>query len=143
MYITMTSSVKLEWMKFSKWKDVIDTDDYGFPCVYIVADSDGTPLYIGATTQKKRKVKGNLLAGGLRARYFHDWTVLDACMEGTRRSVYIAKVRKDQAFKIEHQLIFENKPKYNKNQKEKPPKIMFKITHKGRSRDLNIVNRDL
>lgn len=53
-------------------------------------------------------------------------------MEGTDRSVYVAKVRKDQAFKVEHQLIYENKPKYNTNQKENPPGIMFKLIHKGK-----------
>lgn len=133
MLLFMASSIELEWLKFSKWKDVIDSDDYGYPCVYVVGDSDKTPLYIGATTQKLRKVKGTLVAGGLRARYFHDWTVLDACMEGTGRSVYIAKVQKFQAFKVEHQLIFENKPKYNTNQKENPPKVMYNLIHKGKS----------
>ncbi|MGP6240160.1 hypothetical protein ACNF40_07095 [Cuniculiplasma sp. SKW4] len=53
-------------------------------------------------------------------------------MEGTHRSVYIAKVRKNQAFKIEHQLIFENKPKYNIKQKENPPRVVFEIIHQGR-----------
>lgn len=128
----MSLHIELEWIKFSKWKDVIDTDDYGFPCVYVVGDTDRTPLYIGATTQKLRKINGTLMAGGLRARYFHDWTVLDACMEGTHRSVYIAEVRKDQAFKVEHQLIFENKPKYNKNQKNNPPRVVFELIHKGK-----------
>ena len=128
----MNSDIELEWIKFSKWKDVIDSDDYGYPCIYIIGDADRTPLYIGATTQKIRKVRGTLFAGGLRARYFHDWTVLDACMEGTSRSVYIAKVRKDKAFKVERQLIFENKPKYNTNLKENPPKIIYRIAHKGK-----------
>lgn len=58
--------------------------------------------------------------------------VLDACMEGTSRSVYIAKVRKDKAFKVERQLIFENKPKYNTNLKENPPKVIYKIAHRGK-----------
>ena len=35
---------------------VIDSDDYGYPCVNEVGDTDKTPFYIGVTTQKKRKI---------------------------------------------------------------------------------------
>lgn len=82
----MNSDVELEWIKFSKWKNVIDSDDYGYPCIYIVCDADRTPLYIWATTQKIRKVRGTLFAGGLRARYFHDWTSF-RCMHGGYQQV--------------------------------------------------------
>lgn len=72
MYFTMTTRIELHWVRFRRWRDVIDSDDYGFPCVYLLADVDKTPLYIGATTQKSRKISGKLWAGGLRARYYHD-----------------------------------------------------------------------
>lgn len=130
----MAARIELKWLMFSSWKEIIENDEgkYEFPCVYVVADSNNVPLYIGATTQKQREKDGKLWAGGIRARYYHDWTVLDACMEGTGKSVYITEVPKDVAFKIEKQLIYENKPKYNTNQKTEPPKKQFELHHRGK-----------
>jgi hypothetical protein len=136
--------VELEWMKFSNWKEVLDNEEvkYEFPCVYVIADSDMEPLYISKTSQERRDKNGRMYAGGLRARYYHDWTVLDACMEGSGRSVFIAKVAKGQALKIENQLIYENRSKYNTNQKKNVQYVLLSLVHKGVSPNFkNSINR--
>ncbi|MDA8143080.1 MAG: hypothetical protein M0T81_03770 [Thermoplasmatales archaeon] len=81
----------------------------------------------------KPRVKGGTLwAGGLKARYCHDWTVLDASMKGTGRLIYIAEVDSRKASGIERQLIFENKPEYNENGKTKTPVTSMTLIHKDK-----------
>lgn len=130
----MSRCRKLEWLRFNKWEDVINDpkERYQFPCIYVVADKNRTPLYIGEATQKVRERNGKWWSGGLTARYYHDWTVLDACMDGTGRSIYIAKVksRKD-AEQIEAKLIYENKPRYNQNKKRTRPDFQLCLKHTG------------
>ena len=123
----MENQVKLKWFMFTTWKDAIDNDDgkYQFPCVYVLSEASGEPLYIGKAAQKETETR----SGGPRARYFHDWTVLDACMEGTGRVIYLAEVDPGIAEDIETQLIYESQPKYNKNGKIKPPRVNFKLIH--------------
>ncbi len=125
----MENQVKLKWLRFTTWKDAIDNDEggYQFPCVYVLSEASGEPLYIGKAAQKETETR----SGGLRARYYHDWTVLDACMEGTGRVLYLAEVDPEIAEDIEKQLIYENQPKYNKNEKINPPKTNFKLIHQG------------
>ena len=128
----MEKPINLKWLQFTTWKEVLDgEEDYQFPCVYILAEKNGKPLYIGKTTSKKREKNGKTWAGSLRARYFHDWTVLDACMEGTGRLIFIAEVDPDNAKLVEAQLIYENQPKYNKNSKAYPPKSSIVLKHSG------------
>ena len=129
----MNSTVELNWIRFSKWVDVLDDEDgkYEFPCVYILADKDGTPLYMGKATSKVRTKEGTTWSGGLRQRYFHDWTVLDASMKGTGRHIFIAEVIPRKAGEVERQLIYENKPTYNENGKRTPPKRNLILIHKG------------
>lgn len=129
----MTLEVELEWIRFSKWVDVLDDKDgrYEFPCVYVLAEKDGTPLYIGKAATKRRVKGGITWSGGLRQRYYHDWTVLDACMKGTGRHIFITKVDQRKASRIEKQLIYENKPEYNESGKTTPPKTSLMLIHKG------------
>ena len=129
----MKRTVVLNWIKFSKWADVLDSEDgkYEFPCVYALTEKDGTPLYIGKAATKRRVKGGTTWSGGLRQRYYHDWTVLDACMKGTGRHIFIAKVDQRKASAIEKQLIYENKPEYNENGKTTAPKTSLVLTHKG------------
>ena len=129
----MNLTVELDWVKFSKWADVLDDKDgrYQFPCVYVLAEKDNTPLYIGKAATRTRVKGGTAWSGGLRQRYYHDWTVLDACMKGTGRHIFIAKVNQRKASGIEKQLIYENKPKYNKNGKTTAPKASMILFHKG------------
>ncbi len=129
----MKRTVELNWIRFSKWVDVLNDKDgrYEFPCVYVLAEKDGTPMYIGKAATKTR-VKGDTLwAGGLRQRYYHDWTVLDASMKGTGRLIFIAEVDSRKASGIERQLIYENKPEYNENGKTKIPLTSMILIHKG------------
>lgn len=129
----MSNIVKLEWLEFNTWTEVLNDVEgrYGFPCVYVLADKNRVPLYIGSATQREKKKNGIEYSGGLRMRYYHDWTVLDACMEGTGRKVFIAEVEARQARKIEAQLIYENKPRYNEKMKDTLPQVMLKLLHKG------------
>ena len=128
----MDKSVKLDWLRFTTWTEALDGEsNYQFPCVYILAEKNGKPLYVGKAATKRR-VKGDTpWAGGLRARYYHDWTVLDACMEGTGRSIFIAEVDPKNARLVEAQLIYENQPKYNTNSKASPPKSSMVLKHSG------------
>lgn len=129
----MKREVELNWIRFSKWVDVLNDKDgkYGFPCVYVLAEKDGTPLYIGKAATKRRVKGGTLWAGGLRARYYHDWTVLDASMKGTGRHIFIAEADSRKASGIERQLIYENKPEYNGNDKTTTPVTSMVLIHKG------------
>lgn len=128
----MEKSFKLHWLKFSTWTEVLDGDGkYEFPCVYVLTERNGKPLYIGKATRRQKETTDTIYAGGLRARYFHDWTVLDACMEGTGRTVFIAEVDPKSAGDIEAQLIYENQPKYNTNSKASPPKRSIDLKHSG------------
>lgn len=129
----MGLQVKLKWIQFRKWKDVLDSEDgkYEFPCVYILSDKDGTPLYIGQAARERKYKNGKLRAGGLRARYNNAVAVLDASMAGTGRHIFIAEVEPKLAGKIEKQLIYENKPDYNLNSKANPPKEYMKMIHQG------------
>ena len=131
----MKRTVELDWVKFSKWADVLNDKDgrYEFPCVYVLAEKDGTPLYIGKAATKRRVKGGTTWAGGLRQRYYHDWTVLDACMKGTGRHIFIAEVDQRKANAIEKQLIYENKPEYNENGKTTAPETSMELIHKGAS----------
>ena len=82
-------------------------------------------------TRRQREINGKTYSGGLRSRYNHDWTALDACMEGTGRLIFIAEVDPDNANLVEAQLIYENQPKYNKNSKAYPPKSSIVLKHSG------------
>ena len=128
----MDKSVKLDWLRFTTWTEALDGEsNYQFPCVYILAEKNGKPLYVGKAATKRR-VKGDTpWAGRLRARYYHDWTVLDACMEGTGRSIFIAEVDPKNVRHVEAQLIYENQPKYNTNSKASPPKSSIVLKHSG------------
>ena len=125
--------VKLKWIRFQKWKDVLDSEDgkYEFPCVYVLAEKNGIPLYIGQAARKRRYKNGKLWSGGLRARYNNAVAVLDASMAGTGRQIFIAEVEQKLAKKIEKQLIYENKPEYNLIGKINPPKENIKMIHQG------------
>jgi len=125
----MGNQVKLKWLRFITWKDAIDDNNggYQFPCVYGISEVSGEPLYLGKAAQKGTKTHSE----GLRARYFHDWTVLDACMEGTGRVLYLAEVDPEIAEDTEKQLIYENQPEYNKDGKIYPPRVNFKLIHQG------------
>ena len=128
----MDKSVKLDWLRFTTWTEALDGEsNYQFPCVYILAEKNGKPLYIGKASRRRKETKGRIYAGGLRARYFHDWTVLDACMEGTGRSIFIAEVDPKNVRHVEAQLIYENQPKYNTNSKASPPKSSIVLKHSG------------
>lgn len=98
-----------------------------------MTENDGTPLYIGKAATKQRVIGDTLWAGGLRARYHCAVKVLDASMAGTGRFIYIAKVDSRKASEIERQLIYENKPKYNENDKSKTPQTSLTLFHKGKS----------
>lgn len=129
----MKHEVELNWIRFRKWKDVLDSEDgkYEFPCVYILAENDGTPLYIGKAATKPRVKRDTLWSGGLRARYYQAVKVLDASMAGTGRYIFIAEVDSRKAGGIEKQLIYENKPEYNENGKTKTPLSTMILIHKG------------
>lgn len=130
----MDNQVRMKWLRFTTWKDAIDNDEggYQFPCVYVPTERSGIPLYIGKATQKGTETR----SGGLRERYYHDWTVLDACMEGTCRSIFLAEVNPASAEDKERQLIYENQPKYNKNGKIYPPENNPKLIHQGNPPEL-------
>ena len=128
----MPKLIELEWIKFETWTEVLDDSRYEYPCVYVLGDEHGKPLYIGEATQKRRTKNGTLWAGGLRARYHGAMNVLNASMEGTGRSIYIARVEsRDQGKAIEAKLIFENDPIYNTNQKKKAPESPLSLKHTG------------
>ena len=129
----MNNTVILNWIRFPKWVDILKDKRYEFPCVYVLAEKNGTPLYIGKATSKVRTKGGTTWSGGLRQRYYHDWTVLDACMKGTGRHLFIAKVDPRKGGRVERQLIYENKPKYNENGKTTTPKTSMILIHKGTS----------
>lgn len=130
--LIILEQVELKWKAFETWSDVIENSEYEFPCVYVLADRDGKPLYIGKATQERRTINGKLWAGELRARYHGAMKVLNASMKGTGRSIYITRVEsKERGKVIEAQLIFENAPIYNDNQKKNPPENRLDLKHSG------------
>ena len=129
----MSDIIKLIWIRFDTWEKVMNAEDakYEFPCVYVLAENDGTPMYIGSTRSRLHDLHGKPRSGGLRSRYKQAWSVLDACMKGTGRTVYVALVERELAYGIERQLTYDNKPEHNKQNKETPPKIRFNLVHTG------------
>lgn len=123
--------LRLRWQRFREWFDVCDPDDerYQFPCIYVVADRRRVPLYIGST---RRDGRGNSRwLGGLKGRYYSDWGALDASMDGSGNSIFIAEVEASQARGVERQLIYEEKPKYNVSLKRNPPNRTWVLQHEG------------
>jgi|GEM_PF-1894058 excinuclease UvrABC nuclease subunit len=124
----------LNWRKFKTWNDVCNAHgEFEFPCVYVVADKKGKPLYIGKASARQQSRGGKLRAGGLRRRYWADWNTLDAAMDGSGNLVFVAEVKPAKAKDIEAQLISENHPKYNTIGTTTPPKRELKILHHGES----------
>jgi hypothetical protein len=115
---------KFRWNRFRKWDEACD-EKYGFPSVYVIADKDGKPLYIGSTERKNGR-----FAGGLNGRYYADWDALDASMDGSGNFVFVAEVNASQAKIIETQLIYYCKPKYKVGKKVAPTNLLV-LNHEG------------
>ena len=89
--------------------------------VYVFAGARGHPLYIGSSK--------NLV--GFYGRYQGNEGAIDAALDGSDKSIFVAKVNSSDAKAIETQLIYEEGPKYNKRGKTNVPKRNLKILHEG------------
>jgi hypothetical protein len=121
-------TVILKWKKYTCYEDVRsdneawsedkDTNSQG-KGIYLMADSKGTPLYIGMAYGK----------WGFADRY-NATGFLDAAIRSAGNLIFFAKVDSKSLCKdIETQLLWEEKPKYNK--RIPTPQRNITIKHEG------------
>ena len=112
----------LEWKRFSSMGEAIRSESGKklTPVVYAITDSDRNILYLGMTTNIR----------GLYERYQGNDKAVDAAMDGSRKYVFIAHCPMNVK-DVEKQLIFQEKPKYNKLGKQNKPEKEILMEHKG------------
>lgn len=92
----MTHQTRLIWRRFRLMTEACVAFK-GTCCIYVIADSSGTPLYVGESESK----------GGLDGRY-HGGTAaaVDAAMHGSGNCIYVAEGERGKCGLIEKALIF-------------------------------------
>ena len=92
----MEHNARLAWKRFRLMTEACVTFK-GKCCIYVIADSSGVPLYIGASESR----------GGLNGRYPGGTArAVDAALHGSGNFVHVAETALGQCFDTEKALIY-------------------------------------
>ncbi len=88
--------IELMWKKFNRMDEVIRGSEFGKACgvVYLLADSEGKPLYIGSSK-----------CNPFYERYQGHDGIIDAALDGSDKHIFIAKINPESSEEVEKFLI--------------------------------------
>ena len=127
-------TITVGWRKLRFTREMLDeSDDIWKRCVYVIADSEGRPLYIGRATGAKYR--------GFGERYVGNSGPLSAIAHGSRNRLYLGRIQeksdRDTYVRLERELIaLESRdtggrhPLYNRQHKSATPEG-FRLKHRG------------
>lgn len=115
--------VTLTWTEFASISEAMEKGyGKGRSFVYVVATDQRTPLYVGMASK------------GFQARYrggTHN--AIDAALDSSGKVVLVTEVAKRLLRRVERQLIFDFKPRWNVQDKRKAPRLRLRIEHAGQA----------